>query len=83
MFVIDCACLDINFLCGHTCISMYTVLNYVYMLFWVNFFPIRNCSWNMMMSCWDAQPKQRPKFVRLVKVLSDLLESDSNYLKLK
>ena len=42
-----------------------------------------NCSWNMMMSCWDAQPKQRPKFAILVKVLSDLLDSESNYLKLK
>ena len=40
------------------------------------------CSWNVMMSCWNAHPQQRPEFALLVEELSNLLESESNYLEL-
>ena len=40
------------------------------------------CSWDMMMSCWSAHPHQRPEFTSLVKKLFDLLDRNSNYLKL-
>ena len=34
------------------------------------------------MSCWTAQPQERPVFTSLVNKLFDLLDRDSNYLKL-
>ena len=40
------------------------------------------CSWDVMMSCWAAQPQRRPVFTSLVKKLFVLLDQDSNYLKL-
>ena len=38
--------------------------------------------YDMMMSCWYAQPSQRPEFSSLVKQLSQLLDSDPAYMKL-
>ena len=39
-------------------------------------------SWAMMMSCWALHPQQRPLFTNLVNELFDMLDKDSNYLKL-
>ena len=35
-----------------------------------------------MTECWMADPQERPKFSCLVKKLSDLLDSESSYLRL-
>ena len=43
-------------------------------------FPLH--SWAMMMSCWDLHPQQRPLFTDLVIEIFDMLDKDSNYLKL-
>ncbi|CAI7994730.1 Tyrosine-protein kinase transforming protein SEA [Geodia barretti] len=38
--------------------------------------------WSVVTSCWSASPRERPKFATLVNTLTDLLDSDSNYIKL-
>ncbi|CAI8045234.1 Tyrosine-protein kinase transforming protein SEA [Geodia barretti] len=38
--------------------------------------------WSVVTSCWSASPQERPKFSTLVNTLTDLLDSDSNYIKL-
>ncbi|CAI8047951.1 Tyrosine-protein kinase transforming protein SEA [Geodia barretti] len=38
--------------------------------------------WSVVTSCWSASPQERPKFATLVNTLTDLLDSDSNYIKL-
>ena len=35
-----------------------------------------------MMSCWEKDPKNRPKFSNLVIVLSGMLEKEAGYLKI-
>ncbi|CAI8047953.1 Fibroblast growth factor receptor 1 [Geodia barretti] len=38
--------------------------------------------WSVVTSCWSASPQERPRFATLVNTLTDLLDSDSNYVKL-
>ena len=35
-----------------------------------------------MMSCWNEDHYKRPRFSKLVKTFSDLLETDADYLQL-
>ena len=40
-------------------------------------------SFATVMSCWDADPQNRPKFADLVQQLSDVLEQEAGYLDLR
>lgn len=46
------------------------------------FSPLYVLSWEVMTRCWCTQSLQRPKFTDFVKTFSDLLETNSSYLKL-
>ena len=35
-----------------------------------------------MLSCWEKDPKYRPKFSSLVKIFSGILEREAEYLRL-
>ena len=35
-----------------------------------------------MISCWEKDPKNRPKFSSLVKIFSGILEKEAKYLQL-
>ena len=35
----------------------------------------------MMMSCWKAEPNERPIFSSLVKSLSKIMENQADYLR--
>ena len=38
--------------------------------------------WSVVTSCWSASSQERPKFSALVETLTQLLDSDSNYIQL-
>ena len=43
---------------------------------------VSHVSWEMISSCWLADPTQRPKFSELVSRLHDVMDSDLSYLTL-
>ena len=47
--------------------------------------PINLCfsnSFDIIVSCWSLDSRQRPRFSGLVSIFSDLLERDAGYLEL-
>lgn len=75
--------LIVNFFCSFICFLGMTGAQVIQMLSQNYRLPQPlNCPhqfYSIMLQCWDAEPKQRPKFETLHRQLEDYFEIDSSY----